>query len=117
MCMCVQVFEPKGEDPLFIELWDVGGANQQAGTRALFYRGDVAGVILVHDTGNARSYEHLRRWQRQWQQQPGGASATSPTGNRWAGFRVGEPAYAWANLCCTWFLSLVSPRSAHALER
>lgn len=49
------------ERPFFVELWDIGGSNAHANTRAIFYQ-NLHGLILVHDCTNSKSQLHLRKW-------------------------------------------------------
>ena len=46
----------------FVELWDVGAAEEHEESRPLFY-GRVDGVLLVHDVTNSKS---LRNLERKW---------------------------------------------------
>jgi len=62
------------EKQVFVELWDVGGSNQYADSRGVFYD-DVDGLVLVHDLNNMKSYENLRRWHSEVMGEKGGSTA------------------------------------------
>ena len=60
----------------YVDLLEVGGSARYADSRFIFYSDyhgvdanvdDIivdgcAGIVLVHDSSNRRSYEHLRDW-------------------------------------------------------
>ena len=49
---------------MFAEFWDIGGSRRFESSRALFYSGADA-LLLVHDLGNQRSYRNLKTWLRE----------------------------------------------------
>ncbi|THD24663.1 Rab protein 3 [Fasciola hepatica] len=59
----IHLFRPDHglERPFFVELWDIGGSNAHANTRAIFYQ-NLHGLILVYDCTNSKSQLHLKNW-------------------------------------------------------
>jgi small GTP-binding protein len=55
------VLNQTSEKKVLIELWDVGGHGNYAEAREVFYH-RINGVILVHDSSNKKSLQHLKSW-------------------------------------------------------
>ena len=88
----VKLVGTSGGSQQFVELWEIGGSPTYAGERAIFYEEvSFAGVIVVHDLTNKRSFENMKDiWipevvQGYLDSAGGGGMVASPDGGRAAG--------------------------------
>lgn len=73
------------ERKVLIEFWDVGGHRNYADSRAVFYH-QINGVMLVHDSTNMKSFQHLKAWLDELEREDGRRKSNRLTG-------IEEPRY------------------------
>ncbi|KAL3284405.1 hypothetical protein HHI36_018565 [Cryptolaemus montrouzieri] len=68
----------KEQKTYFIEMWDIGGSNNHKNERHVFYN-PCHGIILVYDSTNRKSEEHLNDWLQELMNDGSSSSLTSVT--------------------------------------